>query len=401
MSEIFVGRQPVYNKTLGVFGYELLFRAGRQNNAAMGQLSADGATSTTIINSFLEMGLEKLVGDRYAFINLTEQFLFEEDMLPISPKQVVVEVLEDIPVTQKLADALKRLKQKGFTIALDDYIYNPSHQPIIQLADIIKIDITQLDQRELIKHVKILNKFNARLLAEKVETLDEFDFCEKLGFDYFQGYFLSRPRIIKSTSLPSNKLAVLNLISVLQNPVSDTEELEEAISFDVSMSYKILKLINSAFFSFPSKVESIRRAIVILGRRQLSSWASMLAMSKLDDRPPEMLHLAMTRAKMCELVAEKAHLKPLDAYFTVGLFSALDILMERDIAEVIEPLPLSDEVVGALLKYEGVLGQALKCAKSYEVADFAAAGFQNLSPEDLFVANVEAVSWANMVVESL
>ena len=401
MSDVFVGRQPIYNKGLGIYGYELLFRSGVANNAAMGQLTADGATSTTIINSFLEIGLDKLVGDRAAFINLTEQFLFEEDMLPISPRQVVLEVLEDIPVNAKLVEALKRLKKKGFAIALDDYIYNPSHKPIVALADIIKIDITQLNQKQLIEHVKILGKYKAKLLAEKVETLDEFEFCEKLGFDFYQGYFLSKPRIIKSKSLPSNKLAVVNLLSVLQNPNSELEELEEAISFDVSMSYKILKLINSAFFSFPNKVESIRHAIVILGRRQLSSWASMLAMSKLEDRPPEMLHLAMTRGKMCELLAEKAALKPLDAYFTVGLFSALDILMEREIAELIEPLPLNDEVIDALLQHKGVLGEALRCTKSYEIADFDNCSFQNLESNDLFVANVEAISWANMVVDSL
>ena len=401
MSEVFVGRQPIYNKDLGVYGYELLFRSGVVNNAAMGQMTADGATSTTIINSFLEIGLEKLVGTRFAFINLTQQFLFEEDMLPISPKQVVLEVLEDIPVDVKLLEALKRLKAKGFTIALDDYIYNPSHKPIVALADFIKIDITQLSQRELIQHVRELKQYKAELLAEKVETLDEFEFCVKLGFNYFQGYFLSRPRIIKSKSLPSNKLAVLNLLSVLQDQNSDIDELEEAISFDVSMSYKILKLINSAFFNFPREVESIKRAIVILGRRQLSSWASMLALSKLDDRPPEMLHLAMTRGKMCELLAEKANLKPLDTYFTVGLFSALDILMERDIADVIQPLPLNEEVVAALLEHKGVLGEALLCAKNYELSDFDKSHFRNLDSNDLFVANVEAVSWANMVVDSL
>ena len=249
MSEIFVGRQPIYNKSLGIYGYELLFRSGTINNAGVGQqVTADGATSTTIINSFLEMGLEKLVGDRYAFVNLTEHFLFEENNLPISPKQVVLEVLEDVPVNQQLVSSIKRLRKQGFIIALDDYIFNPNHKPIIELADIIKIDITQLNEKKLAQHVKILSRYKAKLLAEKVETLDEFDFCEKMGFDYFQGYFLSRPRIIKSKSLPSNKLAVLNLLSVLQNPDSDIEDLEEAISFDVSMSYKILKLINSAFF---------------------------------------------------------------------------------------------------------------------------------------------------------
>ncbi len=399
MPDIYVGRQPIYNKDLGVFGYELLFRSGEKNNAAAGQLSADGATSTTIINSFLEIGLERLVGKRYAFINLTEQFLLDEDSLPISPEQVILEVLEDVPVNFKLLKAVERLSSQGFIIALDDYIYNPSHKPLVAMADIIKIDIMQLDQKELIKHVKILKKYKARLLAEKIETLDEFEFCLKLGFDYFQGYFLSKPRIIKSKSLPSNKIAVLNLLSVLQKKDADTDELEEAISFDVSMSYKILKLINSAFFNFSSKVESIRQAIVILGRKQLSSWASMMALSKLDDRPSEMIHLAMTRGKMCEMLAEKAQLKPLESYFAAGLFSALDILMERNIADVIEPLPLSEDIVNALLKREGLIGEALKCTLAYELADFDNTKFQNLTTEDIFVANVEAVSWANMVME--
>ena len=401
MSDIYVGRQPIYNSNLGIYGYELLFRAGVGNAATMGDLSADGATSTTIINSFLEIGLDKLVGKGFAFINLTEQFLLVEDALPISPEQVVLEVLEDIPVNAQLLKAMERLKKAGFIVALDDYIFNPSHKPLVALADIIKIDIMQLSQKELIQHVKILKKFKAKLLAEKVETLDEFEFCQKLGFDYFQGYFLSRPRIIKSTSLPTNKLAVLNLLSILQNPDSELEELEEAISFDVSISYKILKLINSAFFNFTRKVESIKHAIVILGRNQLRSWASMLALSKMDDRPSEMIHLAMTRAKMCEILADKARLKPQDTFFTVGLFSALDILMERDIAEVIEPLPLSQDVVDALLNKQGVMGEALKCVLAYELSDFDNAKFQNLEANDLFVANVEAVSWANMVIETL
>ena len=399
MPDIYVGRQPVYNRDLGIYGYELLFRSGKDNAAAFGQLSADGATSTTIINSFLEIGLERLVGKRYAFVNLSEQFLLEENSLPISPEQVILEVLEDVPVDFQLLQAVKRLSERGFIIALDDYIYNPAHKPLVAMADIIKIDIRQLTQKELIQHVAILKKYKAKLLAEKVETIDEFEFCLKLGFDYFQGYFLSRPRIIKSKSLPTNKVAVLNLLSVLQNPNADTDELEEAISFDVSMSYKMLKLINSAFFSFSREIESIRQAIVILGRKQLSSWASMMALSKMDDRPSEMIRLAMTRGKMCEMLAEKAGLPQLESYFTAGLFSALDVLMEREIADVIKPLPLSDEVVAALLKHEGPLGESLVCALAYEVADIENAVFKNLSADDIYIANVEAVSWANMVME--
>jgi len=401
MSNVFVGRQPIYNANLGVYGYELLFRSGQQNSAVMGKVTADGATSTTILNAFLEIGLEKLVGKRYAFINLTENFLLDENALPFSHEQVVLEVLEDVPLDAAMLTALQRLKSQGFMIALDDYIYNPSHKPVVEMADLIKIDIMQLDQRELIQHVKILKKYPAKLLAEKIETMEEFEFCLKLGFDYFQGYFLSKPKIVKSQSLPTNKLAVLNLLAVLQSPDSETEELEEAISFDVSMSYKILKLINSAFFNLTRKIESIRQAIVIIGRNQLRSWASMMAMASLDDRPSEVIHIAMVRGKMCELLAEQANLGQTETFFTVGLFSALDILMEREIPELIGPLPLSEDVVDALLHRKGVLGKALNCVLAYEKSDFDNVAFNDLESNDIFVANVEAVSWANMVVDTL
>ncbi len=399
MPDIYVGRQPIYNKNLSVFGYELLFRSGIKNVAAIDPFSADGATSTTIINTFLEIGLERLVGNRYAFINLTEQFLLEENSLPISPKQVILEVLEDIPITPELLEAVERLSRKGFIIALDDYIYNPAHKPLMKMVDIIKIDIMQLSQLEIIQHVKILREYDIKLLAEKIETIDEYEFCRKLGFDYYQGYFLSKPRIIRSKALPTNKIAILNLLAVLQNPNSEIEELEEAISFDVSISYRILKLINSSFFSFTREVESVKQAIVILGRKQLSSWASMIALSKMEDRPSEMIHLAMVRGKMCEMLAEKSGLKPLESFFTVGLFSALDILMERDIESIIAPLPLNNEVENALLKHEGVLGDALKCTLAYEIADFENVHFQKLTEEDFFIANVEAISWANMAMD--
>ena len=400
MSEVFVGRQPIYDRKLGVYGYELLFRSGVANNAA-GAVSADGATSQTIVNTFIEIGLEKIVGTRYAFINLTENFFLEEDKLPISPRQVILEVLEDIPVTDKLVAAVKRLHKQGFIIALDDYIYSPEHKPLIEMAQIIKIDLMAMSRDELIKHVKLLKPFNKKLLAEKIETLDEFEHCVDLGFDYFQGYFLSKPRIIKSATLPQNKLAIMNILALLQNPDSDIDDIDEAISSDVAMSYKILKLMNSAFFNFTNKIESIKQALLLLGRKKLNSWASMTAMSKLDDQPSEMIRIAMTRAKMCELLAEQANLKPIENYFTTGLFSALDILMQSPLDILLKPLPISDELRSAVINKEGVMGEALTCTLAYETSDWENVKFQNLSDNDIYVANVEAVSWANMVMEMM
>ena len=400
MSEVFVGRQPIYDRKLGIYGYELLFRSGEVNNAA-GAVSADGATSQTIVNTFIEIGLEKIVGSRYAFINLTEAFFLEEDKLPISPKQVILEVLEDIPVTDKLIEAVKRLHKQGFIVALDDYIYNPAHKPLIEMAEIIKIDLMAMSREELIEHVKVLKPFNKKLLAEKIETLDEFDLCMDLGFDYFQGYFLSKPRIIKSATLPQNKLAIMNILSLLQDGNSDIDDIDEAISSDVAMSYKILKLMNSAFFNFSSKIESIKQALLLLGRKKLNSWASMTAMSKLDDQPSEMIRIAMTRAKMCELLAEQAGLKPVENFFTTGLFSALDILMQSSLDTLLKPLPISDELREAVINKEGVMGEALICTLAYETSDWENVKFQNLSENDIYIANIESVGWANMVMEMM
>jgi EAL and modified HD-GYP domain-containing signal transduction protein len=399
MPDIFVGRQPIYDRKIHLFGYELLFRSGENTADAFKKIGADGATSTTLVNSYLEFGLDKLVRNHFAFINLTENFLLSEEALPISPKQVVLEVLENITITADIVKAVERLKLEGFIIALDDYIYNPSHKALISLVDIIKIDVLQLDQQQLIEHVNTLKQHNVKLLAEKVETMDEFAYCHKIGFDYFQGYFLSKPRVIKSTGLASNKLAVLNLLSILMNPDSQIEEIEEAMAFDVSISYKMLKLINSAIFNLSRKVDSIQQAIVILGRKKLRSWASMIALANLEERPSEMVHLAMTRAKMCEILAEKAGLPALESFFTVGLFSALDILMEKELTELISPLPLDQDIVDALLKHQGGYGEALQCVLAYEVSDFQQARFMDLSLHEIFVTNVEAVTWANMVVD--
>ena len=401
MTEIYVGRQPIYDRNLDVYGHELLFRNSDNNAASFDGITPDGATSTTIVNSFFEFGLEKLVGTGFAFINLTEKFLLEDDTLPIAPNQVVLEILEDIPINDELVKSVERLSEQGFTIALDDYIYNPAHKPLVALADIIKIDIMQLSQEDVIEHVNILKEYKAKLLAEKIETRDEYEFCLDLGFEFFQGYFLSQPRIIKGKALPTNKLAAINLLATLQNPNAKTDELEKQISIDASISYKLLKCINSAYYSLPRKVESIKHAIVMLGRRQISSIASLLALANTEDMPVEIIHLAMVRARTCELLANAAGLKPPETYFTVGLLSALDIIMERDLAELIKPLPLSEDMVDALLHRKGALGEALTCTLACEVADFENAKFKDLDANDINATKFESVSWSNMVMEAL
>jgi EAL and modified HD-GYP domain-containing signal transduction protein len=401
MPDVFVGRQPIFDRQLNVYAYELLYRSGQQRNPALAGVSGEQASYRTIINTFIEIGLDRLVRDKYAAINLTESFFLEENKLPFTPKQVILEILEDIPVTAKLVDSVERLTSEGYIIALDDYIYQPDHAPLLKLAKIIKIDITLLSASQLIEHVRVLRRYAAKLVAEKVETAQEFITCRDLGFDYFQGYFLSRPQIISAESLPTNRLAVLNLLAVLHNPDADTDDLAEAINTDVTTSYKMLKLINSAAFGFSRKINSIQQGVMLLGRRNLASWASMLAMSTINDRPSEILRTAMIRAKMCELLADAAQIKPSDSYFTVGLFSALDLLLQRQLTQLLAPLPLNSDIVAALLYRKGPIGEALSCVLAYELADWPNVQFAQLSTNQILVANIEAVTWANGILDML
>lgn len=401
MNNVFVGRQPIFDNKLNVYGYELLYRAAENADSSAGMINADQATSTTIINTFVEIGLDRLVRDKIATINLTEQFLLEDNKLPFTPSQVILEILEDVAVTPELIMAVQRLVNAGYTFALDDYLYNPAHAPLLRLARIVKIDLKALDKTELERHVHELKKYNVKLLAEKIETAEEFIHCRELGFDYFQGYFLSKPQVVKGKSLPSNRLTVLNLLAVLHNPVSDADDLAEAINTDITTSYKLLKLINSAAFNLQREITSIEQGVLLLGRQKLCSWASMLAMSTLDDRPSEILRTAMTRAKMCELLAEKLADRSSDTYFTVGMFSALDLLLQRPLEQLLEPLPLSEEITAAILRHEGQAGKVLTCVMAYEVSDWDNATLANLAANDILVANIEAVTWANVTMDML
>ena len=401
MKNVFVGRQPIFDKKLNVYAYELLFRSAEANNSSSAMLDGDSATSQTIINTFVEIGLEKLVRDKFAAINLTESFILDVDKIPFSKDQVILEILEDIPVTPKLIDAVQLLVDKGYIIALDDYIYDPQHAPLIKLAKIIKIDLMAQSKQDLVKHVKELKKFNVELLAEKIENFQEFEFCRKLGFDYFQGYFLSKPQIVKGTSLPANRLTVLHLLSVVNNPDSDTDDLTEAINTDVATSYRLLKLINSAAFGLQRKIDSIEQGILLLGRKQLASWASMLAMSSLDDRPSEILRTTMVRAKMCELVAEKIGATNIESFFTVGMFSAIDLLLQRPLPELLKPLPLSAEIMSALLQGEGLLGKVLACVIAFEMSDWDKICINDIPAEEFTIINIEAITWAGAIIDTL
>lgn len=393
MQDIFVGRQPIYNRNLGIYAYEMLFRAGEENNANK-KVCDDGATSQVIINTFIDMGLDNLVGNSMASINLTEHFLINSDSLPLPPDRVILDIPPNININKHTLDALTNFKKSGFTIALEDFHATPNFAELLKIADIFKMDIQNTTQAENLARIKSLKKYNVEILAEKVETLDEYEFYLQMGFDYFQGYFLSQPRIIKSKTLETSKLAVMKLLSTLHNSSTDIAKIETTISADLALSYKLLKLINSAFFNLPNEVDSIKRAVIFLGRKKLSGWASMLALNSMNDRPLELIKIAMMRAKTCELIALKLNLKDEDQHFTAGMFSALDILMEQPIKSLINPLPLADEVKQAILEHKGNIGTVVKCSQLLETSAAEKLSIKGITKPELSALYFEADRWA-------
>jgi EAL and modified HD-GYP domain-containing signal transduction protein len=390
--EVFVGRQPIYTQQLDVFAYELLFRSGDMQHAAV--TDGNQATAQVLVNTFLELGLDTLVGSKRAFVNLTRDFLLRDYALVFPADRVVLEVLEDVAVDDDVLAALRNLSAQGYIIALDDFFYQEHLRPLVELADIIKIDVLASGRTTVAEQVKLLRHYDVQLLAEKVETQEDFTYYKTLGFEYFQGYFFCRPDVVKGQRSPTNRLVILELLAKLQSPGITFRALEAFISRDVSLSYKVLRAANTAIYTRARKVESIHQALQLVGLTTMTNIVSLFLLANIDDKPHELLVTAMVRAKMCEQLAKLMQQHNSATFFTVGLLSVLDAFVDRPMPDILLTLPLADEIVEALLAHEGMLGAALRCVLAYERGDWETV--QNLGcPRDLLVKTyLEALRWA-------
>jgi EAL and modified HD-GYP domain-containing signal transduction protein len=390
--EIFVGRQPIYTQQLAVFAYELLFRSGETQYADV--IDGNQATARVLVNTFLELGLDTLVGSKRAFINLTRDFLLQDYSQVFPADRVVLEVLENVAVDADVLAALRHFSAQGYIIALDDFFYQEHLRPLIELADIIKIDVLASGRTTVAEHVKLLRQYDVQLLAEKVETQDDFLYYKTLGFEYFQGYFFCRPDVVKGQRSPTNRLVILELLAKLQSPKTTFRELEALISRDVSLSYKVLRAANAAIYTQAHKVDSIQQALRLVGLTAITNIVSLFLLANIDDKPHELLITAMIRAKMCEQLAKLMQQSNSATFFTVGLLSVLDAFIDRPMPDILPTLPLADEIVEALLAHAGMLGATLRCVLAYEQGDWEVV--QHLGcPRDLVVKTyLEALTWA-------
>jgi EAL and modified HD-GYP domain-containing signal transduction protein len=399
MSDIFIGRQPIYDRKLGVYAYELLFRSEQSNAADI--TDGDKATSDVIVNTFLEIGLDNIVNKRPAFINLTRSFFVNHHTISLPKDRVVLELLEDIEADEEVIEGVKRLSEQGYTIALDDFIYHESLKPLVKLANLIKIDIMSLDRNEVRDHVLALRKHPVKLVAEKVETQRDFDYCLGLGFDYFQGYFFAQPKVIRGRRLPNNRIAILKLLRRLQDPDITPNQLEDLIAQDVAFSYRILRYVNSAAYALSRKIESVQQAVIIIGLKTIKSWTTLLAMSQVDNKPTELVITAIVRGKMAEELAKAQKSDHPDSFFTVGLFSALDALMDNTMEEILTQLPLADHISNALLHRQGIHGEILSCVLAYERGEWEQVKSSTLSMSQIRDCYLSALHWAEDICQQL
>jgi EAL and modified HD-GYP domain-containing signal transduction protein len=365
----FVGRQPLFDRRLEVVGYEILFRGGPVPNRAIID-DENRATSSVILNTFTDIDLEEILGGKRALINLTRDLILEGVPTLLPPERVIVEVVETSQVDDRLVAALHKLRSQGYSIALDDWISFSKLRPLLPVADIVKIDIQAFDAKRLVAEVGWLKTFGVQLVAEKVQTYTELRKCRELDFDFFQGFFLSRPQVLKRTAVPPNQVSTLELISHLQDPDVAITDLAAIIKRDVALSYKLLRIVNSAYYSLPRHVESIKDAIVLLGTRQIGSWVSLINLAQIARKPKELTITALVRARMCELVADLSGRGDADVFYTVGLFSVLDALLDVSIETALEALPLSEEVHDAVVARTGIMGRTLAGVIAYEQGDW-------------------------------
>ncbi len=396
MTEAFVGRQPIFNRELELVGAELLYRDSRENFAHIKDATA--ASRSTVVTAFTEIGIDTLVGDGVAYVNFAEDMLLSPNAEALPASKVVIEVLEHVPATPEVCAALRRLKAAGYTIALDDFIFTESREALIEYADIVKIEV--MDKAVMNQTLEALEPYDVILLAEKVEDQADMRLCLDLGFELFQGYFLCRPEVVEGEKLPANRMATLQLLAKLSNPTVDFDTLVELVSSDVALSYRLLRYLNSAHFSLRQPLTDVRQALGLLGYNKLRAWVALVALSSVDDKPAELVRIGVVRARMCELLADKLDVDGPTA-FTVGLFSILDALFDREMSELIGPLPLEESLKAALIERDGALGQLITYAEQYESGRWSALLETDFEPVELVSAFLAANRWTTETLAAL
>ncbi|HEY2645384.1 MAG TPA: HDOD domain-containing protein [Candidatus Acidoferrales bacterium] len=393
----YIARQPILDRARDLFGYELLFRNGIQNSFE--GLNLEHASVSVVDTSFL-IGFEKLTAGHPMFINCPREFLLHDYISIFPPKTVIAEILESVHPDREIVEACRRLKNAGYSIALDDFVDSPGWAPLVELADIIKVDFRSTASEERRKMVSRFACKQIRLLAEKVETQEEFAEGMKMGYSLFQGYFFCRPEMMQHGELPSSKLAYLELLRAATGPEFDMDELASKIKREASLTFRLLRYLNSAIFGFRGEIRSVPHALSLLGERELRKWIAVVSVGVLaDGKPDELMTIPLVRGRFCELLAPLAGMAgESNDLFLMGLLSVMDAILDQPLESIMAELPVKMEIKEALLARTGSYSKLLEIAIAHEIADWEKAAplmhDTGLNEEEVSARYIAAVDWS-------
>ncbi|AZB44239.1 HDOD domain-containing protein [Bacillus sp. FJAT-42376] len=403
--KVFIGRQPIFDRKGNLEGYELLYRNSKNNYFP--DIDGNEATLNLILDSFLNMGINELSEGKPCFINFTEDLLRLGIPDYLDPKSVVIEILENIPVSAELAEICKSLKGKGYTVALDDFfihqeLINREAQEILYLADYIKVDLQKTSLSELREMMNYLKKYNLKYIAEKVETQEQFMETKELGCELFQGYFFSKPVILLSHDMPLNLLSYFKIIKELNEEEPRIDYVAHHIEQDLSLSYKLLKLMNSPAFRPSLSIQSIQQAIVLLGLTEIRKWIYIMSVRsfyrKNDPMMNEVIKLSLIRAKICEQIAVQTDRSHSSSYMLTGMFSMIDTLLHREMKDILDDLPLTQPIKDALSGTENDLLAVFKWSRKIELGEYDLPE-SGLSEEEAYDCYINSIHWAENLME--
>lgn len=401
----YVARQAILDTDKNVIGYELLFRDGKQN--CFPNVAPDEATSKILASNHLTLGLDEITGGKTSFINFFEDTLLYRFPTSLDPMNVVIEIVETAPVSEPLLAACKHIKQLGYRLALDDHDFDPKWDIFLPYIDIIKVDVRESDFDTIKKHIPKFLDAKLKLIAEKVETYQEFEQYKELGFHYFQGYFYARPEVIKQKNIPNSKLSMIELIGESAKMQMDFERINNIIERDVALSYMLLRFINNPMVNKRNKITSLRHALNYMGEVELKKFIALLALANLgDSKPMELLQVSLVRAKFCELLAKEKHESENPPKgFLVGLFSLIDAMLDRRMESIMDNLPLSEDLKLALCGQKNNLLIYLEIAKTFETGNWPRtkklAGAIKVQQKMLHGIYNQAVVWSNAMRQAV
>lgn len=396
--ERFIARQPVFDWQQKIFGYQLLFRSSLDNYFDGSDL--DSASSNVIANSFLLFSIEEMTDNSRAYLKATHNTLKNGYISALPEQAVIVEILQPLVPDPELLAACHKLKDSGYTLALDDFAFDTNVEPLLETIDIVKIDVMNTDMADCQDYADILIPKGIKLQAVKVEDLESFHRLQKIGFDYFQGHFFSKPTVLSRKDIPANKLKYLQILRQVNAPEIDYKKLADTIHGELSITYKLLKLINSASFGLPKPVHSIKQSLVLLGSKEIQKWASLIVMTGIAaDKPDELIIHSLARGRSCELLA--AHVGMLSRapdLFLMGLFSMLDGIIDRPLKEILLDIPFEEDLKAALLGKPGHPRKVLDLVLAQEMGLWRVLSYIADSlrlPENLLQdIYIEAIQWA-------